>query len=296
MFGLGAYLLWGVFPLYFPLLRPAGTVEILAWRIVWSLAVVLVLLWATRGFGRLRAALRDRRQVAALAIAAVLIAINWGTYVYGVNSGHVVEASLGYFVTPIVSILLGVFVLGERLRVAQWAAVVIGAVAVMIIAIDYGRPPWIALILAVSFGCYGYFKNQTSVTPVDSMAIETGVLLVPAAVALAVIAGSGGMAFGSYGVGNALIIAASGLVTAVPLMLFAAAARRLPLSVIGLLQYLAPVLQFAVGVGIRHESVPVAEFVGFCLVWVALAVLTVDGLRQQRRVPPQRSVPVEEPV
>ncbi len=286
VFGASAYLLWGLFPLYWPLLEPAGTVEILAQRMAWSLVVMAVILRITRGFGRVRTVLANPRQRTLLMAAAVVVTVNWGTYIYGVNSGHVVETSLGYFINPLFTILLGVFVLGERLRPMQWAAVGIGTVAILVIAVDYGRPPWIALILATSFGLYGFFKKRAAVGAVESMAIETGAMFVPALIALAVVGVNGDLVFATHSVGTSLLLAATGIVTAVPLLLFAASTRRLPLSVVGLLQYLAPVLQFAVGVGIRHEPLPTAELIGFALVWVALIVLTVDGLRAQRRPSP----------
>ncbi|HEY7011035.1 MAG TPA: EamA family transporter RarD, partial [Jatrophihabitantaceae bacterium] len=277
LYGVGAYLLWGLFPLYFPLLEPAGTGEILASRMVWSLVFVAVLLALGRGFDGVRAVVRDRRRFGLLAAAAVLISINWGVYIWGVNSGHVVECSLGYFINPLFTILLGVLVLGERLRPAQWAAVGIGTLAVVVIAVDYGRPPWIALTLAASFGMYGFLKKKAGVGALDSLAVETGTMFLPALTVLIVLQVQGNLVFGHDGAGTSLLLASSGAVTAVPLLLFAAATQRLALSVIGLLQYLTPVLQFVVGVGIRHESVPFAEFVGFCLVWLALIVLSVDG-------------------
>ena len=281
-YGAAAYLLWGLFPLYWPLLEPAGTIEILAQRMAWSLVVVLIILRLTGGLAGVRAVLADRRKLTLLVAAAVAVTVNWGTYIWGVNTHHVVETSLGYFINPLFTILLGVLVLGERLRRLQWVAVAIGAVAVVVIAVDYGRPPWIALVLATSFGLYGFFKKRASVGAVDSMAVETSVMFVPAAIALAVIGAQGHLEFGRHGAGNALLLAGTGVVTVIPLLFFAAATRRLPLSVLGLLQYLAPVLQFAVGVGIRHESTPAAELVGFALVWLALVLLTVDGLRAQR--------------
>ncbi len=285
IYGASAYLMWGFFPLYFPLLEPAGTIEILAQRMVWSLVVVVVLLRFAGGYGGVRAVLANRRQLALLVAAAAVITANWGTYIYGVNTEHVVETSLGYFVNPLVTILLAVVILGERLRRAQWVAVAIATVAVVVITVDYGRPPWIALILAFSFGLYGFFKKRAAAGALDSLAVETGALFLPALLTLVVIAVHGDLAFGRHGVGNTLLLAGTGVITAVPLLMFAAGTRRLPLSVIGLLQYLAPVLQFAVGVGIRHEALPTAEFVGFALVWVALIVLTVDGVRAQRRTP-----------
>jgi chloramphenicol-sensitive protein RarD len=281
-YGLGAYLLWGVFPLYFPLLEPAGTIEIVASRMAWSLIVVIVLLAASGGFAGVRGVLGDRRRLGLLAGAAALISVNWGVYIWGVNAGRVVECSLGYFINPLFTILLGVAVLGERLRRMQWLAVGIGTVAVIVIAVDYGAPPWIALTLAASFGLYGFAKKRAGVGALDSLAVETGTLFVPAVATLVVLATQGNLTFGSHGVGNALMLASSGVVTAVPLLMFAAATRRLPLSLIGLLQYVTPVLQFLVGVGIRHEPVPFAEFIGFCLVWIALIVLSVDGVRNQR--------------
>ena len=281
-FGFAAYLMWGAFPLFFPLLAPAGTVEILAQRMAWSLIVVVILLRFGHGFGGVRAILRDRRRFAMLTVAAVLVSINWGVYIYAVNSGHVVESSLGYFINPLVTILLGVVVLRERLRRLQWLAVAIGAGAVVVITVDYGRLPWIALVLAGSFGLYGFVKKQIGVPAVDSLAIETGVLFVPAVIAIVVLQAQGNLAFGHSSVGNSLLLASCGVITAVPLLFFAAAAGRLPLSTIGLMQYMTPVLQFAVGVGIRHESVPFSEYIGFGLVWLALIVLVVDGLGESR--------------
>lgn len=281
VYGTAAYLLWGIFPLYFPLMKPAGTTEILAMRMAWSLLLMLVVLRLGNGFAGVRAVVHDRRQLSLLAAAGCFVAVNWGTYIYGVNTGHVIETSLGYFINPLFTIALGVIVLGERLRRAQWVAVTIGAIAVLVIAVDYGRPPWIALVLAFSFGMYGFCKKRADVGAVDSLAVETGVQFIPALIAIAVIAGQGDLVFGTRW-STSLLIVTLGAVTVIPLLFFAASTRRLPLSVLGLLQYLAPVLQFAVGVGIRHESLPAAELVGFCLVWLALIVLTVDGLRNQR--------------
>ncbi|WP_375491530.1 EamA family transporter RarD [uncultured Jatrophihabitans sp.] len=280
--GAAAYVLWGVFPLYFPLLEPAGTLEILGMRMAWSLIAMLVVLRMTGGFRRTLAVVRDRRRFRLLALAAVLVSVNWGTYIYGVNTGHVVETSLGYFINPLFTILLGVLVLRERLRPAQWLAVAIGAAAVLVIAVDYGRPPWIALILAFSFGMYGFSKKRAAVGAVESLAVETGVQLPIAAVLIAIVAAQGNLVFGTRWP-TSLLLVGTGLVTVIPLLFFAAATRRLPLTILGLLQYLAPILQFAVGVGIRHEKLPTAELVGFCLVWLALIVLTVDSLRSQRR-------------
>ena len=283
LLGVVAYALWGLFPLYFPLLAPASPVEILAHRVVWSLLVVGVVLVVRAEWGfvaRLRA---SPRQVAALALAAVAIAANWGTYIYGVTSHQVVETSLGYFINPLVTVLLGVFVLRERLRRAQWWALGVGTVAVLILAVDYGRVPWIALILAFSFGLYGLLKKQAKVVATESLAVETLVLFVPALVVLAVLSARGTASVATEGPGHALLLATTGVVTAVPLLCFGGAARRVPLSTIGLLQYLAPVLQFLIGVVVLHEPMPAARLAGFALVWIALMVFTVDALRNGRR-------------
>ena len=282
-FGITAYLLWGMFPLYWPLLEPASALEILAHRILWSLGFVAILLWRTHGWAAVRAIVVDRRKRTLLGCAAVVITANWGTYIWGVNSGHVVETSLGYFINPLFTILLGVVLLHERLRRAQWVAVGIASLAIVVLTANYGRLPWIALVLATSFGLYGYFKKRASVGALESVAVETGFLALPALAVLVVIELQGTLAFAHVSAGNSALLALTGVVTAVPLLFFAAAARRLPLTVIGLLQYLAPVLQFAVGVGIDHEAMTPARWAGFGLVWIALVVLTVDGVRTQRR-------------
>ena len=280
--GFGAYLLWGVLPLYWPLLEPASPLEILAARILWSLVFVAILLTATRNWGGVRAVVADRRSVRLLTAAAVVVTANWGTYIWAVNNGHVIESSLGYFINPLLTILLGVFVLHERLRRTQWVAVGIATLAIVTLSVDYGRLPWIALVLACSFAVYGLCKKQAGVGAVESLAVETGVMVVPAMITLAVLGAQGSLAFGRHGVGNAALLVGAGVITAVPLLLFASAARRLPLSTVGLLQYLAPVLQFIVGFGVDHEDMPAARWIGFGLVWLALALLTADAVRHSR--------------
>jgi chloramphenicol-sensitive protein RarD len=280
--GLTAYALWGLFPLYFPLLQPAGGVEIVAHRVVWSLVFIGALLTATRRWRQVRAAVADRRTLLVLAVAAVLIAGNWLVFVYGVNSGHVVETSLGYFINPLVSVLLGVAVFGERLRALQWAAVAIAAVAVVVLTVDYGRPPWIALTLAATFGLYGLMKKLVRVEAAPGLLVETALVAVPAAVALGVLQGAGEATAFDHGAGHLLLLMSGGVATAIPLMLFAAATRRIPLSTVGLLQYITPLMQLAIGVFIRHEPMPPARLAGFVVVWVALAVFTLDSLRNAR--------------
>ena len=287
LYGAGAYLLWGLFPLYWPLLAPSSALEVLAHRVLWSVVVVAVLLGVTRRLGHVRAAVRDRRRLAQIAVAAVVIAVNWGTYISGVSSDRVVETSLGYFVNPIVTVLLGVVVLGERLRPAQWTALGAAVVAVVVLTVENGSPPWIALVLAFSFGMYGLLKKTAGVGAVEGLAIETGVLLPVAALYVLLL---GGGTFASQGAGHAALLALSGVVTAVPLLLFGAAASRIPLSTLGVLQYLAPSMQFVLGITLFHEPLPLAKLLGFALVWVGVALFTVDLVRHSRQL--RLAVPV----
>lgn len=280
--GLAAYLLWGLFPLYFPLLEPAGGVEIVAHRIVWSLVFIALLLSVLRGWPQVRRALADRRTLGVLAGAAVLITGNWLTFVIAVNSDHVVDTSLGYFINPLVSVLLGVVVLGERLRGLQWAAVVTAAVAVLVLTVDSGRPPWIALLLAGTFGAYGLLKKLVRVEAAPGLFVETLLLVVPALVVLVVLQVRGASSLGEAGAGHVLLLATSGIATAVPLLLFAASTRRIPLSTVGLLQYVTPLMHLAIGVFVNGEPMPPARVVGFAVVWAALVLFTVDSLRAGR--------------
>jgi chloramphenicol-sensitive protein RarD len=292
--GLAAYSLWGLFPLYFPLLEPSSGLEIVAHRILWSLVCVAVLLTVVRRWSMIRATFADRRSLLILAGAAVLICGNWLVFVYGVNSGQVVETSLGYFINPLVSVLLGVVVFSERLRPLQWVAVGIAAVAVAVLTIDYGRPPWIALALAFTFGLYGLMKKLVRVEAVPGLFVETAVVALPAAVVLGVLHSGGAGTFTAEGPAHALLLVSSGVATAGPLLLFAAAARRIPLSTVGLLQYVTPLMQLAIGVFVYDEPMPPARLAGFVIVWAALAVFTADSLRHARagsRRPAAETVP-----
>jgi chloramphenicol-sensitive protein RarD len=279
IYSLAAYGLWGVFPLYWPLLKPAIATEILAHRVVWSLVVVVVPLLQTGGFGFVRRL--ERKRLLLVALASVLIACNWGTYIWAVNHAHVVETALGYFINPLVTVLLGVLVLGERLRPAQWAAVALSGVAVLILTLDYGRPPVIALTLASTFALYGFVKKRAGVDALQSLCIETGVLALPA---LGYLAFLGGGTFLTGGPVHTLLLVSTGLVTAVPLLFFGAAANRVPLTVLGILQYLAPTLQFVCGVVIQNEPMPPSRWAGFALVWVGLTVFAIDAFRQRGRL------------
>ncbi|WP_327135666.1 EamA family transporter RarD [Streptomyces sp. NBC_01343] len=283
LYGFGAYGMWGLVPLFWPLLKPSGAIEILAHRMVWSLGVVGILLLAMGRWAWIRDLLRRPRKLALTALAASVISVNWGLYIWAVNNGAVVEASLGYFINPLVTIAIGVLLLGERLRRAQWAAVAIGVAAVLVLAVGYGRPPWISLVLAFSFATYGLIKKKLNMGGVESLAAETALLFPPALGYLLWLGAQGQSSFAAEGLGHASLLAATGLVTAIPLVFFGAAAIRVPLSTLGLLQYLAPVFQFGLGVVYFHEAMPPERWAGFSLVWVALALLTWDALRTARK-------------
>ncbi|MGW0032490.1 EamA family transporter RarD [Streptomyces sp. NPDC003314] len=283
LYGIGAYGMWGLVPLFWPLLKPAGAIEILAHRMVWSLAFVGLALLVLRRWGWIRELARSPRKLGLIILAATVITVNWGLYIWSVNTGHVVEASLGYFINPLVTIALGVLVLQERLRPAQWAAVGIGFAAVLVLAIGYGQPPWISLVLAFSFALYGLVKKKVNIGGLESLAAETAVQFLPALAYLVWLGGQGTLAFGAHGAGHTALLAATGLVTAVPLVCFGAAAIRVPLSTLGLLQYLAPTFQFLLGVLYFHEAMPPERWAGFSLVWLALTILTWDALRTNRR-------------
>jgi len=283
LLGVAAYALWGAFPLYWPLLEPAGAVEIIAHRIVWSLVTMGVLVVALGRRASFRRMASDRRVVRLLVFAACVITVNWTTYIWGVNNGHVVETSLGYFVNPLVTVLMGVFILGERLRPWQWVAMGVAGSAVLVLTLDYGRLPWVALVLAFSFGSYGLCKKQAGAPAVESLSFET-MVIAPVALSYLVWIGMTGQSnFTSHGAGHAVLFATTGIVTAVPLICFGAAATRVPMVTLGLLQYLAPILQFALGVLYFHEDMPAGRWVGFVLVWVALMIFTAESLRHRRR-------------
>jgi chloramphenicol-sensitive protein RarD len=286
IYGASAYLLWGAFPLYFHALLPANAFEILLHRMIWSLAFCGIALALLRQIGWVRPLLRQPARLAMLGVAAVTIALNWGVYIYAVNSGHVVEAALGYFFNPLVTVMLGVLLLRERLRPLQWCATALGLVAAVVLTLDYGRPPWVALVLAMSFSTYGLMKNRVGVGlgALASLSTETALLFPFAIGGLVWLELNGHGTFTSEGTGHTLLLVSTGIATAVPLLLFAAAARRIPLVTIGLLQFMTPVLQLLCGVLLMGEVVPPSRWIGFSIVWLALVVLTLDSLRAAHSV------------
>jgi len=279
-----AYFLWGFMPLYFLVLAPTGPWEVVSWRVLLSFVFCLLLLTVTRAWPKIIAIVRRPRLLLWTAAAGALIYINWQVFLIATLTGHVLESSLGYFINPIVTVLLGVLVLRERLRVTQWVALAVAGIAVLVIVIGYGTFPWIALTLAASFGVYGLVKKQIgpAVDAVSGLTLESFWLLPVAIVQLIVVGATTGITMGTAGPGHAALLALAGIVTATPLLFFAAGARRAPLTVMGLLQFVAPILQFAIGVWLG-EDMPPERWAGFALVWVALVLLTADSLRHARR-------------
>ena len=281
LLGLSAYGLWGVFPLYWTLMEPAGAFEQLGHRIVWSAVFMVALVQLLSRRARLREVVTSRRTLGLLVVAAVTISINWGVFIWSVNNGHVVETSLGYFINPLVTVLAGVFVLGERLRPLQWAAVGLAGVAVAGLTVSYGRPPWIALTLAFSFALYGLVRKQADIGAVEGLTVET-LLVAPAALGFLVwLQVSGGSTALVDLPTHLLLLASTGVITALPLLCFGAAATRVPLTTLGLLQYLAPTLHLALGVWVFREPMPLDRLLGFVVIWTGLAVFTVDAVRHQ---------------
>jgi chloramphenicol-sensitive protein RarD len=283
LFGISAYSLWGAFPLYWPLLEPANPLEIVSHRAVWTLVFCFIVLAATKALKSTLATLRRPKIAAKLFSTSLLISINWLVYIWATNNGHVVEASLGYYINPLIIIGFGVILLKEKMRPLQWTAVTIASIGVLVLTIDYGRLPWIALALAVSWGSYGLIKKQLGLGALEGLAIET---FISAFFYLGYLIYIGNQGTGQFGhhLGLTLLLMSAGAVTAIPLLLFNGSATRLPFTTIGLLQYITPTLQFSVGVWIRHEDMPTARWVGFLIIWVSLTTLAIDLVRSGRAV------------
>ena len=295
LYGIGAYAMWGLFPIYWKLLIDILPSEILVHRIIWSLVYLVILLSLRKGWESMRVVRRQPRTLGILIVAACLLAINWFTYIWGVNNGFIVETSLGYFINPLVNVFLGVILLRERLRTTQWVAVGVAAAGVIYLAIGYGSLPWIALTLAFSFGFYGLLKKKQPLAATESLTGEMFVLVLPALLFLASLFVRGEAQFGAAAIPTNLLLVFSGVVTATPLLFFAAAAHQIPLSSLGLLQYIAPTLQFLIGVFLYHEPFPATRLIGFIIIWIALSIYMVDNInhiRAKRRVGSQVSKPI----
>ncbi|MEV5040284.1 MULTISPECIES: EamA family transporter RarD [unclassified Microbacterium] len=298
IFVFSAYVLWGFLPLYFVSLAPTTPWEVVGWRIVLSLVFCVALIAVTRGWGRMRVILRDRRLLLWTLVAGLLIYVNWQVFLIGTLTGHVVETSLGYFINPIATVLLGVIVLKERLRPAQWTAVGIAAAAVVVIIVAVGNVPWIALTLAASFATYGLVKKRIgpSVDAVSGLTLESFWLVPIAVIQLVAVGVTSGLTMGREGTGHTILLLLAGAITAIPLLFFSAGARRTSLTVVGILQFIAPIMQFLTGVLILHEPMPFERWIGFGLVWVAIAVFAVDSLLASRRQRTRAVTAVPDPV
>jgi chloramphenicol-sensitive protein RarD len=271
--------MWGLVPLYWTLLKPASAAEILVNRMIFSLGFVAILLAVQRNWGWLRELTTKPRQLAQLALASLLISVNWGVFIWAVNVGRVVETSLGYFINPLVSIALGVLVFREKMRTLQWTAVGVGVAAAVVLTVGYGQLPWISLVLAGSFGLYGVLKKTVKIGAAEGLAIETATMFIPALGIFGWLEGTGRGTLTTVSIGHTALLVSTGLITVVPLLAFAGAARRLPLSTLGLFQYLAPTLQFIIGVFVHHEHMSATRWAGFALVWLAIMLLVADSLR-----------------
>ena len=283
LFGVSAYTLWGLFPIYWPLLKPANPLEIVSHRAVWTLVFCFIILALTKTLKSTLALLKRPKIVAGLFLSSILISINWIIYIYAANTGHVIEASLGYFINPLVVIATGVIVLKEKMRPLQWLAVGIATIGVAVLTIDYGRLPWIALGLALSWGSYGLVKKQLGLGALEGLSIET---LLSSGFYLGYLIWLGNRGEGqfSHSLTLTLLLIGGGAVTAIPLLLFNGSTNRLPLTLVGLLQYITPTIQFCIGVWYYHEDMPAARWAGFLIIWVALMSLALDLIRSSRTV------------
>ena len=283
LFGISAYVLWGAFPLYWPLLEPANPLEIVSHRAVWTLVFCFIVLASTKALKTTLVTLKQPKITIRLFLTSILISINWLVYIWATNNGHVVEASLGYYINPLIIIGFGVILLKEKMRPLQWVAVSIASIGVLVLTIDYGRLPWIALTLAISWGSYGLIKKQLGLGALEGLAIET---LISAFFYLGYLIYIGNQGTGQFGHswGLTLLLISAGAVTAIPLLLFNGSTNRLPFTTIGLLQYITPTLQFSIGVWVRHEDMPTARWVGFIIIWVALTTLAIDLVKSSRAV------------
>ena len=282
LFGIGAYALWGFFPIYWKLLHPVPALQVIGHRIVWSFVVLIVYILVTGKWPRFRGDAFKLRTIGIYSIAGLLLSVNWLVYVWGVNAGFIVETSLGYFINPLLSVLLGVFFLKERLRLAQWFPVILASIGVIYLTFVYGRLPWIALLLALSFGFYGLAKKLAPLGSLFGLTLETGIVLPAALIYLAVMEAGGSGAFLHDGMSIDLLLIGAGIVTTIPLLMFASAAREIPLTMVGILQYIAPTLQFLIGVFLYNEPFDRFHLIGFGIVWAALIIFWFENFMANR--------------
>lgn len=282
LLGVVGYLFWGMFPLYFVLLGSVAPIEVVAHRVIWSLIVVVLILLVGKQWRAFTAAF-TRRNIIILGSAAIFLSINWLVYVYAVDSNQVIQASLGYFINPLISVAMGVIILKESLRITQWVAVGIALVAVVVLTIASGSVPWIALTLGLSFGTYGLLKKFANLPSLHSLGIETVALFPLALIILGVVVANGSESFVLDGPKITFLLIMLGPVTAIPLLAFGGAATRIPLSTLGVLQYITPIAQFLLGVIVFQETMTPGRWVGFILVWLSLAIFSGDMIRQSRR-------------
>lgn len=277
----GAFILWGVLPVYWKLLQFVPASEILCHRMVWSLFLTLGLVYLYGRQAVLRQAVRDRRTLLYFTATALLLTVNWLLYIWAVNAGYIVEASLGYFINPLISVLFGMVFFRERMRAVQWLALLLAALAVLYLTLFYGRFPWIAIVLAVTFAIYGLLHKKTSLAALDGLCLETAVVFLPAMIFLLAIEAGRGGSFGHMGLYGSLLLAGSGIVTTVPLLLFGYAAQKIPLSSLGLLQYLAPSISLVIGVLVYGEDFSRPRMIGFCLIWLALGLFMAENIMRR---------------
>jgi chloramphenicol-sensitive protein RarD len=282
-FGVAAYVFWGLFPLYWPLLKPANPLEIVSHRAVWTLVFCIIVLTVLRQLKSTFAVMKNPKKIVGLFATTILISINWLTYIWATNNGHVVEAALGYYINPLIIIAFGVLLLRERMRPLQWVAVGIAAIGVTILTLDYGRLPWVAISLALSWGTYGLIKKKLDLGALEGLTIETLISLLPYGFYLFYIGNQGTGQFG-HGIVLTILLISAGAMTAIPLLLFNGSTTRLPYSTIGLLQYITPTIQFSIGVWINHEEMPTARWIGFIVIWMALVALGTDLVRSGRAI------------
>jgi|WetSurMetagenome_2_1015567.scaffolds.fasta_scaffold19281_3 chloramphenicol-sensitive protein RarD len=294
LYALGAYFIWGLFPIYWKLIKHVPAIQLIGHRIAWSFILLAAVLFAKRKWPELRASVSNLKIIRIYSLAAVLVGANWFIYVWAVNSGYIIEASLGYFINPLLSVFLGLVFLRERLRLFQWIAIGLAAAGVLYLTIDYGHLPWTSLGLAFTFGFYGLVKKIAPLSPLNGLTLETGILFLPAVFFLACQDWLGKGAFLHTGLLSDLLMAGAGFMTTVPLLMFVSAARRIPLTMVGILHYITPTCQFLLGVLVYGEAFGKTRAIGFGIVWIALIIFGVEGFWAFRTAPPKSAPEFEE--